>query len=155
MAANKVLEQGGSQTLQVAINPSIVIQSGQPLLVGQLAGVAVTSNPPLLQPSVPPVALQLPSTGNLTIDLAGVYYLTVTAKSSLSPSTGSQINPGDKIYAEGGTLDTASNVTSGITLDKNTGGVLFGSAVSVGGTSGPLLASSATGTIAVRLKESP
>jgi hypothetical protein len=151
-APNQVLEQGGAQPLQVAVNPSITIQSGQPLLIGQLAAVAMTSNPPLLQPGTL-APLQLPSTGNIAVLLAGVFNLTVTAKSSLSPSTGSAVNPGDKIYADGGTLDTNSNVTLGFTLDKNTSGVLFGSAVSVGGAGGPLLVSATTGIIAVRLKE--
>ena len=154
MAQNQVLEQGGAQPLQVAVTPSLVIQSGQPLLIGTLAAVAMTSNPPLLQPSNPLVALQLPSVGNITVLLAGVFNLTCTAKSSLSPSTGSNINPGDKLYADGGvTTSDGSNITYNFTIDKNASGTLFGSAVSVGGAAGPLLPSAATGTVAVRLKE--
>jgi hypothetical protein len=154
MAQNQVLEQGGAQPLQVAITPSLIVPAGTPLLVGQLACVAMTSNPPLLQPSNPLVPLQLPSTGNITVLLAGVFNLTVTAKSSLSPSTGSNVNPGDKIYADGGTTTSdGSNITYNFTLDKNSSGILFGSAVSVGGAAGPLLVSGATGVIAVRLKE--
>ena len=153
MAANQLLEQGGAQPLQVAVTPSLTITSGQPLLVGQLAAVAMTSNPPLLQPGTL-APLQLPSTGNISVLLAGVFLLTVTAKTSLSPSTGSNVNPGDKLYADGGTTTTdGSNITYNFTLDKNSGGVLFGSAVSTGGAAGPLLASGATGAIAVRLKE--
>lgn len=153
MAQNQVLEQGGAQPLQVAVTPSLIIQSGQPLLVGQLAAVAMSSNPPLLQPgSLAP--LQLPSTGNIAVLLAGVFNLTVTAKTSLSPSTGSSVNPGDKLYADGGTTTAdGSNLTYNFTIDKNSGGTLFGSAVSTGGAFGPLLASGAIGVIAVRLKE--
>lgn len=160
MAQNQLLEQGGAQPLQVAVNPSLTYLSGQPILVGTLAAVTMTSNPPLLQPGTN-VALQLPSTGNLTVLLAGAFSLQVTAKTSLSPSTGSNINPGDKLYVEGGTLDTIGNVTYGFTLTKNSSavcpvgtGVVFGNAVSTGGSPGPLLPSSTTGFIAVRLKES-
>ena len=57
----------------------------------------------------------------------GSFYLSVTAKSSLSPSTGAAINPGDKVYADGGTLDATTNVTTGFTLDANSStGTLFG-----------------------------
>jgi predicted RecA/RadA family phage recombinase len=153
MAVNQVLEQGGAQPLQVAITPSLVLQSGTPVLVGQMAGVMMTSNPPMLQPGTL-APLMLPSTGFVTILLAGVFMLPVTAKTGLSPSVGSAVNPGDKIYADGGTTTSdGSNLTYGFTLDKNSGGTLFGSAVSVGGAAGPLLASSASGQIAVRLKE--
>jgi hypothetical protein len=164
MAANQVLEQGGAQPLQVAVTPSLTLQAGTPVMVGQLAGVMMTSNPPMLQPGTL-APLMLPSTGFVTILLAGVFMLTVTAKSALSPSTGSAVNPGDLLYVDGGTTTTdGSNLTYNFTLDKNSSatmgnavgaptGVKFGSAVSVGGAAGPLLASNATGIIAVRLKE--
>jgi hypothetical protein len=61
-----------------------------------------------------------------TFMFGGTFALTVTAKSSLSPSTGKTINPGDPIYADGGSLDAASNMTTGFTLDANSGGTLFG-----------------------------
>lgn len=61
-----------------------------------------------------------------TILFGGSFALTVTAKSGLSPSVNAVINPGDPIYADGGTLDAASNMTTGFTLDANSGAVLFG-----------------------------
>lgn len=160
MAANKLLEQGGAQTLQIACPATVgspatqfTVESGQPLVLGTLACVALVSSPPLLQPGTN-IALQLPAPGFISVDLAGVYSLEVTAATVLSPQTGSAVNPGDKIYAAGGsTTSDGSNLTYGFTLSKVSTGILFGTAVSVGGAAGPLLASGETGFIAVRLKE--
>jgi hypothetical protein len=112
------------------------VTSNQPLLVGQLAVVAQESY-------TPPGGLT--PTGNVSCALIGAFFLTVTAKTSLSPSTNSAVNPGDKIYADGGSLDSTTNVTSGFTLDKNSGGTYFGNALDK-------LATGTTGTIRVRLK---
>jgi Uncharacterized conserved protein (DUF2190) len=141
---NKVGERG--TPLQCAVLISAAVVSGQPVLLNSLAMVA-NETPNSLNPN---------ATGTYAVcsfDLEGVFSLTVTAKSSLSPSTGSAVNPGDKIYADGGTTDTNSGITTGFTLDKNSSGVLFGTAVSTSGAAGPLLNSAATGVIAVRLKE--
>ena len=123
-----------ADSLQFAV--PITVISGQPLLIGTLAGVATesyTSNPTATP------------TGYVNVCLKGAFFLTVTAATVLSPSTGSAVNPGDKIYADGGTLDATTNVTTGFTLDKASGGVLFGSALDK-------LASATTGVIRVRLK---
>jgi hypothetical protein len=144
MAANKVGERG--TPLQCAVLHSAAILSGAPAVIGTLAAVANENG----NPNSPNAT----STYDVcSFDLEGVFNLTVTAKSSLSPSTGSAVEPGDKIYADGGTADSNSGVTLGFTLDKNSGGTLFGTAVSMSGGAGPLLASNATGVIAVRLKE--
>jgi hypothetical protein len=50
----------------------------------------------------------------------------VVAANSISPFVGVAINPGDPIYALGGTLDTATNVTTGFTLCADSAGVLWG-----------------------------
>ena len=65
-------------------------------------------------------------TGGSTFLMNGTFTYSVTAKSSLSPSTGAAIKPGDILYADGGTTDTVTNVTTGFTLDANTGGTAFG-----------------------------
>ena len=105
------------------------VTAGQPVLIGVLPGVAIDT--------AANVAGNTP-----TFMFGGTFALTVTAKSSLSPSTGKTINPGDAIYADGGTLDTASNMTTGFTLDANSGGTLFGHL----DPTGPALA---TGTAAI------
>lgn len=142
---NKVGERG--TPLQCAVLHSLALASGTPVLIGSLAAVA--------NENANPVNPNATSTYDVcSFDLEGVFLLTVVAKSSLSPSTGSQVNPGDKIYAEGGTLDTVSGITTGFTLDKNSSGTtLFGTAVSMSGAAGPLVASAGSGVIAVRLKE--
>ena len=97
-------------------NPSVCysgVLSGNPYLIGGLPAVALDTAANV-------------AGGTPTFELGGAFALTVTAKSSLSPSTGKAINPGDPIYADGGTLDAASNITYGFTLDANSGGVLFG-----------------------------
>jgi len=146
MALNKALERGNAITMAApaAANGGIGPLAGDPLLVGStvvggllggMAGVAQTSY-------TPPTRV---ADGFISIDFEGAYFLTVTAKSSLSPSTGKAINPGDKVFVDGGTLDTVTGMTYGFTLDANTGGAYFGNALDA-------LASGATGVIRVRLK---
>jgi hypothetical protein len=115
--------------------PTSVV-SGQPLLVGTLAVVATETY-------LPPTGIN-PS-GQVNCALKGAFFLTCTAQSLLSPATNVAINQGDKLYADGGTLDSTTNVTYNFTLDKNTGGVLFGSALTT-------LVSGTTGIVMVRLK---
>lgn len=110
--------------------PSTVV-SNDPLLVGTLAVVAQESYSAAHQCSVSRI---------------GAFFVTVTAKSALSPSTNSAVKPGDKIYADtDGTLDSTTNVTRGFTLDKNSSGTHFGYALDA-------LATGTTGTIRVALK---
>lgn len=122
-------------------NPAACVSTlvaGQALLIGggahPMAGVALDT--------AANVANSLP-----TILFGGSFALSVTAKSSLSPSTGATIKPGDDIYADGGTLDSASNMTTGFTLDANTGGVFYGNL----DPSGPALLSNTTATVTVCL----
>ena len=65
------------------------------------------------------------STGGATFHLTGSFTLTVVAATVVSPITGSTCNPGDQLYATG-TLDTATNVTTGLTISKASGGTKFG-----------------------------
>ena len=142
MAANKVGERG--TPLQIAVPAAAAVKSGDFLLFGALACVANENDGDATRPS----------TGRISVDLEGCFNLSVVAKTSLSPSTGSAVNVGDKIYADGGTLDATTGVTYGATLDKNSGGTLIGTAVSMTGATGALITSGNTATIAVRLKES-
>jgi hypothetical protein len=154
MANNKVLERNSPLTIGVPVAGKVT--SGMPLLFGTMAVVANESDP---QGSTDPTRV---TTGNVSVDTEGAFNLTVTAKSALSPAVNSAVNVGDLIYYDGGTTGTAQStkdtntaVTYGGTLDKNTGGTLFGIAVTTGGsgtTGGQLLASGTTGVIAVLLK---
>lgn len=110
------------------------VVAGSPYLIGKLPAVALDT------------AANVAS-GTPTFLFGGSFALSVTAKSSLSPSTGATINPGDKIYAEGGTLDSASNMTYGFTLDANSSGTLFGYL----DPTGPALTSGTTATVNVLL----
>ena len=95
---------------QVSFPSSIV--SGQPLLVGATPCVTLDS----YQSNV----------GGATCEFGGSFVLTVVGQSG-SPLTGHKINPGDKLYADGGTLDAATNVTYGFTLNADaTYGTFFG-----------------------------
>lgn len=118
-------------------NPSTCyasVTAGSPYLIGSLPAVAMDT--------AANVANQTP-----TFLFTGSFTLTVTAKSSLSPSTNKAINPGDPIYAEGGTLDSASNMTYGFTLDANSGGTLYGYL----DPTGPSLATGTTASVTVLL----
>lgn len=110
--------------------PSTVV-SNDPLLLGTMAIVAQESYSSARQSSFARI---------------GAFFLTCTAKSSLSPSVNSAIKPGDKIYADSdGTTDAATNVTRGFTLDKASGGTFFGYALDD-------LATGTSGVIRVALK---
>ena len=142
MAANKVLEN--NTPLQVAVPSALaypVLLSGVPLMLGAIACVGNDNDGDATRPAP----------GRISVDTSGAFLLAVTAATSLSPLTGSDIKPGDKIYADGGSTDANTGIKSGFTLDKNSGGSLFGTAVSPTGQSGVLLASGTTGIIAVRL----
>lgn len=138
MSTNNANPRG--EFLQFAV-PSTVL-SNDPLMIGgdatgRLCGVAQESY-------TPPGGLT--PTGQVSIAFIGCFFLTVVAKSSLSPSVNAAVKPGDKIFADGGTLDATTNVTTGFTLDKNSSsGLYFGNAMDA-------LTAGTTGTIRVRLK---
>ncbi len=90
--------------------PSTIV-AGDPVLIGGLPGVALES--------------YSAAKGGTTFRFSGTYKLPVHAATSVSPAVGSAMKQGDTIYAAG-TLDAATNVTHGLTLSKDTGGVKFG-----------------------------
>ena len=107
------------------------VLSVTPTKTGQLLFPSTVTVPgtPLLQGSVPCINLDAyqQTIGGATVYYDGCYSLTVSAYSTPSPLTGKTINIGDPIYATGGTLDSATNVTTGFTLDADSvDGVLFG-----------------------------
>lgn len=78
------------------------IKAGDPLLVGVLPCVALDN--------------YQSNEGGAVCLFGGTFTLTVVGESVVSPQTTHKINPGDAIYASGGTLDSTTNVTYGFTL---------------------------------------
>jgi predicted RecA/RadA family phage recombinase len=93
-----------------------------------LAPAAVTSGMPVLIGTMPAVAIDayVSATVPVSFALKGVYALTVVARSIQSPVSGLAIKPGEELFATGGTLDAATNITTGIEINKTRGGVPFG-----------------------------
>ena len=88
------------------------VKAGDPVLIGLIPAVALDN--------------YQATEGGTTFLLGGSFSLSVIAQSG-SPLAGHQINPGDKLYAEGGTLDASTNITTGFTLNADaTYGTFFG-----------------------------
>lgn len=134
---NQVLSVTPTKTGQVKF-PSTVAAAGTPMLVGKIPAINLDA----YQATI----------GGATCYFDGCYSLTVSAFSTPSPLTGKTINIGDPIYATGGSLDAATNVTTGFTLDADSGdsSVLFGYLDS--SNAGPL-ASGTTAVVNVRLAD--
>lgn len=132
------------------------VLSVTPTKTGQLQFPSTVTLPgtPMLQGSIPCINLDAyqANVGGATVYYDGCYSLQVSAFSTPSPLTGKTINIGDPIYATGGTLDSATNVTTGFTLDADSGdsSVLFGYLDS--SNAGPLL-SGTTAVVNVRLAD--
>ncbi len=92
---------------------TVVIPPGTPLLVGSLPCVTLDGNQ---------FAVGAPSVVCL---FGGSFDLSVIGQTAESPQTTHAIKPGDKLYAVG-TLDSATNVTYGLTIDANSGNTFFG-----------------------------
>ena len=87
------------------------VKAGDPVLIGQMPAVALDD----FQSNI----------GGTTFLFGGSFLLTVIGQNSESPVVGAAINPGDKLYAKG-TLDPTTNVTTGLTIDSNSGNTFFG-----------------------------
>lgn len=145
MAVNKNLERFA--TLQLAIPAATTIASGAPLIFGKgTRAIACVACEP--QTNVAPIPTYDSGSGYITVDCEGVYNLTVKAFTQGSPSAGAQIRPGDAVFADGGTFDATTGLTTGITLDVDTNGTFFGIALDG-------LAAGTTGVIRVLLKNAP
>ncbi len=101
---------GTNVSRRFALCPTTVV-AGDPVLIGTIPAVALDS--------------YQANTGGTTFLCNGSFVLTVIAATVVSPITGSTVNPGDKLYVTG-TLDSATNITTGLTISKATGGTLFG-----------------------------
>jgi hypothetical protein len=131
------------------------VLSVTPTKTGQLLfpSTVTLAGTPMLQGTIPCINLDAyqQTIGGATVYYDGCYSLTVSAYSTPSPLTGKTINIGDPIYATGGTLDSATNVTTGFTLDADSvDGVLYGYLDSTN--AGPLL-SGTTAIVNVRLAD--
>ncbi len=87
------------------------VTSGMPVLIGTRAGVAQDD--------------YQASLGGTVFCMDGSYTLTVVANSQQSPNAGEQVNQGDELFANG-TLDSTTNVTYNLTIDKTNGNCPFG-----------------------------
>lgn len=110
---------------------------------------AVTKGMPVLIGNQPAVAIDdySATTGGTTFCFEGVYALTVIGQSTQSPVSGLAVKPGDQLFASG-TLDTTTNVTYNLTIDKTRGNVPFGCFFPVNAFSASSIASGATSTTA-------
>lgn len=90
---------------------------------------AVVGGEPVLIGGVPAFALDdwQSSVDGATVLMNGTFLWDVVGESDTSPAVGAQINPGDPLYATGGTFDADTNVTYGFTLSADDSGVRFGS----------------------------
>lgn len=115
--------------------------SGDPLMFGSAASIGlscVASNS-----YTPPTGI--PNPQGIGCQFIGVFFLSVIALDGLSPASGVAINPGDKVFADGGTLDATTGCYYGFVLDGNTAARYFGNALDA-------IPSGQTAVIRVRLK---
>jgi predicted RecA/RadA family phage recombinase len=93
-----------------------------------LCPTTVKAGDPVLLGSEPAVALDdySPLTGGTTFLMGGTFNLNVLGSTAASPVSGHVLKQGDKVYYEGGVLDSATNVTTGGTLDAASASPLFG-----------------------------
>lgn len=140
MAANQNLARAEFITMPVpaADNAGAGPLTGEPLMFGNTPAMAAVAE----NSYTPPTGIP---TGNVGCAFIGSFLLSVTAKSSLSPSVNKAVAPGDRVYADGGTYDAVTGCTYGFTLDANSGGYYFGNALDA-------VVAGATTTIRVRLK---
>ena len=119
---------GTPTSRRFALCPTTVV-AGDPVLIGTTPAFALDS--------------YQSNTGGTTFLTNGSFTATVIAATVVSPITGAQANPGDPLYATG-TLDSTTNITTGLTISKASGGTAFGKLDE----SGPLIASGTTSTSA-------
>lgn len=92
-----------------------------------LCPTTVKAGDPVLLGNVPAVAVDdyQSNEGGTTFYTNGTFALSVFGSTTESPVTGHTIKPGDKLYATG-TLDSTTNVTTGLTIDANSNNTPFG-----------------------------
>lgn len=125
----------------VADNSGAGPVSGEALMfgdvtAGNLCGVAQNSY-------TPPTGI--PNPEGVGVQFIGVFFLTVLGSTQVSPIAGHALNPGDRVYADGGTYDATTGCTYGFTLDANSSAPYFGNTLDA-------VLSGALTTVRVRLK---
>lgn len=145
MATNEALQRAESFYIAapIAANSGVGPNAGDPLIWG-LANSPSNSVALVAETSYTPPGSLTP-TGNIAVKSVGAFFLSVVAKTSINPGTGKAINPGDPVYADGGTQDTTTGILYGFTLNvNNSTGWFFGHAMDA-------IASNQTATIRVKL----
>ena len=88
------------------------------------------------------------ASGYFTLDCEGVFNLSVQAFTLSSPTVPGAINPGDAVYADAGTYDSVTGVTTGSVLSLDSTGTFIGNAMDA-------ISAGVTATIRVILKNAP
>ncbi len=143
MAINQAYEQ--FNRFQFQAPSGVAIASGDVILFGHgnkiICGVAETAQ----AASGTPVFDD--NSGFITVQVEGAVNVAVAGFVSKSPSAGAAIKRGDAVYADGGTFDSVTGITYGLTLDADSSGSFYGLAMDP-------VAAGATTTIRVILKNS-
>lgn len=120
MAKNRELEDGKTIKLIPTAAPNTTAQSGDPVMIGQLPGVALTTADNTIASG----------TGKCTVDLGGVYRLPVKGEIT----TNTAVAAGDILYYDAGVInrDNTNGVRFGYALDPVTSGATTTIRVKVG-----------------------
>lgn len=144
MAINQNIESFGPR-IQLLAPASTTIASGAVLIFGKgtkaIACVAEEATNTTLY-------AYNSNSGYITVQTTGAVNVAVKGQTQSSPSAGAAINRGDAVYADGGTYDATSGITTGSTLDGDSNGTFWGIALDP-------VAAGATTTIRVLLKNAP
>jgi hypothetical protein len=145
MAINQAFENWGPR-IQLLAPASTTIASGAFLVFGKgTKAMACVAQEAQVSGSLPAYDS---NSGYITVQNTGAVNLSVVGRTQSSPSAGAAINRGDAVYADGGTFDATSGITTGSTLDADSNGTFVGLALDP-------VAAGATTTIRVLLKNAP
>jgi len=118
MAKNRELEDGKTVVLAPTAAPNTTVQSGDPVMVGQLPGVALTKGTDTVA-----------NGGKCGVDLGGVYRLPVKGETT----TNAAVAAGDIVYYDAGVLNKDNTgVRYGYALDPVVSGATTTIRVKVG-----------------------
>lgn len=144
MATNQAFENFGPR-IQLLAPASTNIASGAVLLFGKGTKAIACVAEDAQNTSLPTYDS---NSGYITVQTTGAVNVSVKGQTQSSPSAGAAINRGDAVYADGGSYDATSGITTGSTLDGDSNGTFYGIALDP-------VAAGATTTIRVLLKNAP